>query len=139
MAILLNNVGYGNAPWLRALQALLPDEDVLTPDDDISPEEVEFALVWDHPLGDLHRYPNLKAILLLGAGTEHIDRETCLPPVPVVRLIDPDVVMEMARYALYWVLHFHRALIGISTSSYSNIGTGMMSPRSLTMVSQYSD
>ncbi|WP_051563858.1 2-hydroxyacid dehydrogenase [Enterovibrio calviensis] len=108
MAILLNNVGYGNAPWRNALGELLPDDVVLTPEDAITPDDVEFALVWDHPLGDLNRYPNLKAILLLGAGTEHIDRETYLPSVPVVRLIDPDVVMEMARYALYWVLHFHR-------------------------------
>ncbi|CZF82957.1 Glyoxylate/hydroxypyruvate reductase A [Grimontia celer] len=108
MAILLNNMGYGNAPWHQMLSELLPDDRIVLPDDDFSPTDIEFALVWDHPHGDLVRYPNLQAIMLLGAGTEHIDQEVSLPMVPIVRLVDPAVVMDMARYALYWVLHFQR-------------------------------
>lgn len=108
MAILLNNHGYDNQQWLTALADTLPDENVVLFTDDYAPNDIEFALVWNHPVGDLSRYPNLRGILLLGAGTEHIDQETDLPDVPVVRLIDPAVVQDMAMFSLYWVLHFHR-------------------------------
>jgi glyoxylate/hydroxypyruvate reductase A len=47
----------------------------------------------------------------LGAGTDHIDKDPALKQlseIPVVRLIDPDVGMDMAHYVLYWAMHFQR-------------------------------
>lgn len=112
MAILLNNHGYDNQSWYQALSAQLPAQPIyLYSELQQQPqlrETIEYAVVWDHPQGDLINYPNLKGILLLGAGTEAIDRETQLPDVPVVRLIDPEVINDMAAYALYWVMHSHR-------------------------------
>lgn len=110
MAILLHNHGYDDASWLAALAALLPDEKIMLLDEltDANKAQIEFALVWDFPLGGLVTFPKLRAIFLLGAGTEHIDREQALPQVPVVRLIDPAVVRDMCAYSLYWVMHFHR-------------------------------
>ena len=110
MAILLNNHGYDNASWQSALAELLPEQDVFL-FADMTParrQQVEYALVWNHPPGDLAEYPNLKAIHLLGAGTEAVDADPATPDVPVLRLVDPQVLEDMARYALYWVLHFHR-------------------------------
>ncbi|MEM8707001.1 MAG: glyoxylate/hydroxypyruvate reductase A [Actinomycetota bacterium] len=112
MAILLNNHGYDNRSWFDALTAHLPDRPIhVYPDvDDLDSirDDIEFAVVWDHPHGDLVRYPNLKGILLLGAGTEAIDTEIELPDVPVARLVDPEVLGDMALTALYWTIHFHR-------------------------------
>lgn len=112
MAILLNNHGYDNRSWFDALTAHLPDRTIhVYPDvDDLEAirDDIEFAVVWDHPHGDLVRYPNLKGIVLLGAGTEAIDTETELPDVPVARLVDPEVLGDMALTALYWTIHFHR-------------------------------
>ena len=56
----------------------------------------------------MHNYPNLKAILNLGAGSDWLDNGGDLPKVPVVRLVDPAVGVDMANYVLYWVMHFHR-------------------------------
>lgn len=109
MAILLNNNGFDNACWKAVLSDLLTEERIVLMDDTFANDEIEFALVWDHPLGDLKNYPNLRAIMMLGAGTEHIDQEIQLPSVPVVRLIDPAVVSDMCAYSLYWVMHFHRS------------------------------
>ena len=111
MAILLHNNGYGNSSWLNALSQLMPNEDIVLLEDvknTADKSDIEFALVWDFPLGELSSYPNLRAIFLLGAGTEHIDNEHTLPHVPVVRLIDPDVVRDMCAYSLYWVMHLQR-------------------------------
>lgn len=111
MATLIHNNGYSDTAWLNALSELLPNEKLVLLDDDFDSAdraEIEFALVWNFPLGELITYPNLRAIFLLGAGTEHIDREKALPKVPIVRLIDPEVVRDMCAYSLYWVMHLQR-------------------------------
>ncbi|NND83226.1 MAG: glyoxylate/hydroxypyruvate reductase A [Gammaproteobacteria bacterium] len=108
MAILLNNMGFENQPWADVFADELPDMPVHVWPEVPDPAQIKYAVVWKHPHGDLRRYPNLQAILLLGAGTDHIDAEPDLPKVPVVRLLDPDVGNDMAQYALYWAMHFHR-------------------------------
>lgn len=108
MAILLNNHGYDNAPWAKALGEYLPLLPIYEFPDIPDPEDIQYAVVWEHPHGDLINYPNLKAVMILGAGTDHVDQDTQLPDVPLVRLLDPDVGNDMAQYACYWTMHFHR-------------------------------
>ena len=105
MAILFSNAGGNQEGWLDALSEYLPHIPVhVFPYPEVN--EIKYALVWDHPPGDLQRYPNLRAILNLGAGTDHLERDEHLPKVPVVRLVDPVVDINMAQYTLYWVMHF---------------------------------
>lgn len=108
MAILLNNNGFDNQPWLHALTGYLPDMAIHQFPQIPQPGDIHYAVVWNHPHGDLLNYPNLKAILVLGAGMDHIDSDSNLPDVPIVRLIDPAVGDDMAQYALYWTIHFQR-------------------------------
>lgn len=108
MGILLNNVGSPNEPWVRALQKYLPGMAIYEFPDISSAEDIEYAVVWNHPHGDLLNYPNLKAVLVLGAGMDHIDAEPELPKAPIVRLVDPAVGDDMAQYSLYWAMHFQR-------------------------------
>jgi glyoxylate/hydroxypyruvate reductase A len=76
--------------------------------DDGDVNEVEFAVVWKHPRGILKKYPNLKAILSLGAGVDHIISDPDLPEgLPIIRLVDKKLTHEMCLHALHWVLHFH--------------------------------
>ncbi|TIQ61659.1 MAG: glyoxylate/hydroxypyruvate reductase A [Mesorhizobium sp.] len=108
MTILLNNHGYDNESWRRELCRQLPELPVKVFGEPIDPNEVVYAMVWNHPAGDLNRYPNLKAIFSLGAGAEHFVADPTLPDVPVILLADPAVARDMAAHALYWVLTFHR-------------------------------
>lgn len=112
MSILLNNHGYGNDSWYHALSQALPSQTIIRYDQVVDIEEardqIHYAVVWNHPAKDLQHYPNLKGILLLGAGTEHLDNDETLPDVPIVRLIDPEVLKDMALYTLYWVMNHHR-------------------------------
>jgi glyoxylate/hydroxypyruvate reductase A len=108
MAILLNNGGHDNTPWAEALADYLPAMAIHEYPNIPKSDDIHYAVIWNHPWGDLMNYPNLKAILILGAGTDHIDQDPHLPDVPVVRLLDPDVGNDMAQYACYWVMHFHR-------------------------------
>jgi len=108
MAILLNNDGRRHPDWKRALRVHLPEREVIEYPIIPDVKAIDYAIVWNHPKGDLRRYPNLKAVLSTGSGTEHFDRDTNLPNVPIVRLIDMAMADDMALYTLYWILHFQR-------------------------------
>ncbi|MEM7358327.1 MAG: glyoxylate/hydroxypyruvate reductase A [Pseudomonadota bacterium] len=108
MAILLNNHGFHNESWEQALSEYLPGMPIHCYPDIPDRAAIKYAVVWEHPHGDLLNYPNLRAILNLGAGTDHLDAEPELPAAPIVRLLDPDVGNDMAQYVNYWVMHFHR-------------------------------
>jgi len=94
--------------WSNGLQKAMPEMDIKVYPDDGDVNEVEFAVVWKHPRGILKKYPNLKAIMSLGAGVDHIISDPELPEgIPIVRLVDKKLTHEMCLHALHWVLHFH--------------------------------
>lgn len=108
MAVMVHNNGDDSSAWQRALQAELPTMPVYIYPQLPEPDEIKYAAVWHHPHDDLLRYKNLAAVLILGAGTDHIDQAPKLPDVPIVRLIDPAVGTDMSQYVLYWLMHFQR-------------------------------
>jgi glyoxylate/hydroxypyruvate reductase len=71
--------------------------------------EIEYALVWRPPAGLLASLPNLRLILSLGAGIDHVLADPRLPQgVPIVRLVDPYLSAAMAEYVALEVLRLHR-------------------------------
>ena len=94
--------------WRQWVQEELPEMDVRVHPDDGDVNEIKYVATWKHPHGILKKYPNLKAILSLGAGVDHILSDPDLPEdLPIVRLVDPKLTHEMCFHALHWVLHFH--------------------------------
>ena len=94
--------------WSNGLKESMPEMDVRVYPDEGDVNEVEYAVVWKHPRGILNKYPNLKAILSLGAGVDHIISDPELPEgLPIVRLVDKKLTHEMCLHSLHWVLHFH--------------------------------
>jgi glyoxylate/hydroxypyruvate reductase A len=74
-----------------------------------NPADIDYALVWHPEPGLLASLPNLKLILSLGAGVEHILRDPELPRhVPIVRLVDPYMTDAMSEYVALQVLRLHR-------------------------------
>ena len=110
MALLFICDGEDPGIWEPALRAELPDLDMRIGADGIGEEaDIEIALAWQPPRGLLARLPNLKAILSLGAGVEHILRDPELPAgVPVARLIDPGLQTGMVEFVTMEVLNHHR-------------------------------
>ena len=108
MAILLNNSGSDNTQWQQALAEFIPKMPVYTYPDIPDPTAIQYALVWNHPIGDLNRYKNLRCVLSLAAGMEHLMKDPDLPDVPLVSLGDPAMSRDMANYALYWIMDIHR-------------------------------
>ncbi len=108
MAIMINNQGFDNRPWAEALGELLPEFEMRIYPDTGNRDDIEYAVVWNHPRGDLMNYPNLKAILLLSAGVDFLKNDK-LPDIPIIRLVDEVVAKDMAQHALHWIIHFHRS------------------------------
>lgn len=96
-------------PWIDRFANLAPELDVCKwPDDNTSPEDIDYALAWLPPEGVVAGFANLKAIFSLGAGVDHILRDPKLPDVPLVRVVDPDLTMRMSEYVCLHVLMHHR-------------------------------
>jgi glyoxylate/hydroxypyruvate reductase A len=94
--------------WRAELAARMPELEVRIWPEVGDPAEIEAALVWRPPPGELARYPNLKAILSLGAGIEGLIADPTLPDVPSARMVDPSLARTMAEYVLLAVLRHHR-------------------------------
>jgi glyoxylate/hydroxypyruvate reductase A len=94
--------------WRDELRARMPGLEVRIWPDAGDPAAVETALVWRPPAGVLAQFPNLKAILSLGAGIEGLVADPSLPDVPIARMVDPSLTRTMAEYVLLAVLRHHR-------------------------------
>ncbi len=95
--------------WLAAFQGELPEMDIYLWPDAPAPADVEFVVASRHDPVDLHRYPNLRAVLAMGAGIEQYMSPE-MPDVPVMRLADPAMSDEMAAYVVHWVVHFQKRM-----------------------------
>jgi glyoxylate/hydroxypyruvate reductase A len=96
--------------WLPEVHAAFPDARIrLWQDGDDAP--ADYAIVWKPPVAMLRGRRELKAIFNLGAGVDAIlALGDALPPeVPVVRLDDAGMAIQMAEYVTHAVLrHFRR-------------------------------
>ena len=109
MALLFLSEADPVEPWRDALLAEMPDLDFrIWPDQVGDPNDIDVALVWRPPPGELSRYPNLKAILSLGAGIDALIEDDTLPDLPLARMVDPSLTRTMADYILLAVLRHHR-------------------------------
>ena len=106
---------YSNAdpaePWRAAFARELPRIPFRVWPDSGPLENVRYALVWKPPRGFLAQFPNLRAILALGAGVDPIPSDPALPRgVPLLRLVDVGFPAQMADYAMYAVLRLQRRM-----------------------------
>lgn len=110
MAILLSTKGGTMPVWRDALLALDPGLDIRMFPDSGQPAEIEVAICWSsHDMAELRRYPDLKLLISMGAGVDHLLRPPGPPPgVPVARLRDVLLTSAMGEWVLLNVLRFHR-------------------------------
>jgi glyoxylate/hydroxypyruvate reductase A len=110
MAILLSTKANAMQDWKRALLGLDPSLDIRLFPDAGAPEDIEAAVCWTaHDMAELRRYPNLKLIVSMGAGVDHLLRPPGPPPgIPVARLVDRLLTSAMSEWVLLNVLRFHR-------------------------------
>ena len=97
--------------WKKVLEAGLGPVDFRTLDGLGDKGDIEIALAWKPPAGLIASFPNVKLIVSLGMGVDHLLADDQLPAgVPIVRIMDDGLVGQMSEYAIYWALRHHREI-----------------------------
>ena len=96
------------APWLEGLRAALPGAHIENWQLDAAP--ADYAVVWAPPQDFFDRQPALKAIFNTGAGVDALMKLRLPAGVPVVRLDDAGMAVQMAEYVCHAVIRHFREL-----------------------------
>lgn len=130
MTALVIRVNPGRARWwLEHMQSLLPEIDCRPWDDPGDPDEIDIAVVWKPPAGGLKRFRNLKVIVSIGAGIDHVLADPELPRhVPIIRTTSSDLTLRMREYVLLHVLRLHRRLPEIEAAAAEHRWAPIISP-----------
>lgn len=112
MDIIFYHPTFDAAWWIEALEKALPQANVREwkPGDN---DHADYALVW-HPPVEMLAGRALKAVFALGAGVDSIlsklqaHPEMLAPSVPLFRLEDTGMALQMQEYAVSQVLHWFR-------------------------------
>ncbi len=90
--------------WRRGFAEVAPHLDVRDWND-VPPDMVDYALVWDPEPGRLAAMPKLRAIFGSGAGVDHIVSDPTLPVgVPLVRCVPDEATQRMGEFVVWAVL-----------------------------------
>jgi glyoxylate/hydroxypyruvate reductase len=109
MRILLHRRDGVTEPWLRAFASELPEAEIVVWEEGQRNAPCDYAVLWSPPPALLDELMHVKAIFVTGAGVDGIMKfADVLPPVPIVRLNDAGMAVQMAEYIAYAVLRYFR-------------------------------
>ena len=109
MAIIFKSTPAALARWQSHLATTLAGREIRFWPEIGDKAAIDYALVWHPEPGLLASLPNLKLIVSLGAGVDHILRDPQLPDrIPILRLVDLYMTRAMSEYVTLQVLRLHR-------------------------------
>lgn len=97
-------------PWLEGLRAALPEARLEQWTAGAAP--ADYAVVWAPPQLFFDQQTQLKGIFNIGAGVDALMRLRLPPEVPVVRLDDAGMSVQMAEYVCHAVIRHFREFDG---------------------------
>lgn len=100
---------------LAALQAALPAKSIAAWPHCEDKASITTAIVWQPPADFFDGLVNLKQILSIAAGVDHLLTHPGLPEnIDIVRLADAGMAQPMAQFVLYGVLHAQRQMSALA-------------------------
>ncbi len=109
MRILLHRGDGNTAPWIEDFARTLPRADVVVWREGESIAPCDYAVLFAPPPAMLADLAHVKAIFVTGAGVDAILKfGDALPQVPIVRLADVGMGIQMAEYVSHYVLRYFR-------------------------------
>ena len=97
-------------PWLDGLRAAFPEAEVIAWTAGALP--ADYAVVWAPPQQFIDEQTRLKGIFNIGAGVDALMKLRLPPRVPVVRLDDAGMSVQMTEYVCHAVIRHFRELDG---------------------------
>ena len=112
MALLFYSQFDDPADWGKHLGEAMPGLDFRVWPQVGNPADIDAALVWKPPEGELKKLPKLRLIVNLGAGVDSIVKDRTLPAgIPIVRIADAEMSRMMSQYVLAAVLRHYRDFV----------------------------
>jgi glyoxylate/hydroxypyruvate reductase A len=110
MRILLHRADGQTEPWIKDFARHLPEAEVVVWHADATPPPCDYAITWAPPEAMLPALAEVKAVFLTGAGADGILKFDARLPhsVPIVRLGDAGMGVQMAEYVTHAVLRYYR-------------------------------
>ena len=95
--------------WLDDISASLPGADVWLWTPDCAGRQADYAVLWAPPLALFASQQQLKAVFNIGAGVDSVIKLPNLPSgIPIVRLNDAGMAMQMAEYVCHALIRHAR-------------------------------
>ncbi|MCY7389028.1 MAG: glyoxylate/hydroxypyruvate reductase A [Burkholderiales bacterium] len=100
----------GNAqPWLEEIGTTIPLAEVWEWTPTSADRQADYAVLWAPPMELFASQQRLKAVFNIGAGVDGVLKLNNLPPgVPIVRLNDAGMAVQMAEYVCYTLIRHTR-------------------------------
>ena len=114
-------------PWLEGLRAALPGAEIELWS--ASANLADYAVVWAPPQAFFDQQTALKAVFNIGAGVDALMKLRLPAGVPVVRLDDAGMSVQMAEYVCHAVIRHFREFDGYE----ADVARGQWSYRKLRM------
>ena len=109
MALLLTPPVEGTLQtWRDGILAEIPDLEIRLWPDVGDPSDIHYLLIGRFDLADLPELPNLRFLMPMFAGIDHLVAHPNMPDVPIVRTGPPEGDPAMTEYAVLHVLRHHR-------------------------------
>ncbi|GBU10202.1 glyoxylate/hydroxypyruvate reductase A [Gammaproteobacteria bacterium] len=116
--------------WQQQLLDCEPNLDIRSIKNMGNPDDIDIVLAWKPPAGIFSQLTNLKFIQSLGMGVDHLFECADLPRnIPIARIIDNDMGMQMSEYVLYGVLHHHRLFGAYKAQQQNSIWKPLSMPK----------
>ncbi len=115
--------------WCQMLRDLMPDWDIYPINQVPDPDAITYSVVWRPATGAMTPFRNLKAIVSLGAGIDHVLADEKLPQdVPIIRTVGTDLTQRMKEYIALHVLRHHRELPQIQANQAAHVWDQIIVP-----------
>lgn len=115
MRIVFHDLTVEPEPWLAELRRAFPKATVQLWQPGVPP--ADYALVWAPPQQLLDEQPRLKALFNIAAGVDALLKLKLPAGVPVFRLDDAGMAVQMAEYVCQAVIRFYRELDAVEADS----------------------
>ncbi|MEQ8603154.1 MAG: glyoxylate/hydroxypyruvate reductase A [Marivibrio sp.] len=111
MTVVLISRAESAATWAAEIRGQDPELDLrVWPDEtrDLDPAAVDFVIAAKPPPGAIAAYPNVKAVLSLWAGVDHITSDPEFPAhLPIARMVEEGLTRGMREFVVAQALNAH--------------------------------
>ena len=109
MRILLYRSDGQTGAWAEDLARAMPGVETVGWQEGDTLGDCDYAVLWNPSAGLLAQLDKVKAVFLMGAGADALLKfGDALPAVPIVRLGDAGMAVQMAEYVSYATLRYFR-------------------------------